>query len=293
MRTCFALFVLPFAAALTRADESASPPPLLTFLPGPPVVTPLVANPQEPRVGLRKQFGSSRMKLDIGSSLDFLELSPSADGSERIRLGADFFTYALTTSSQGLRLQVDAVDGFFGGHIVYRSESPGSWLGLRLRLMHLSAHFLDGHYDNVLGQWKDGRAPVPFTRDFGELTGMGMWNLGGTVIRGYAGFSYSTLIRPVDINRFSTLSGVELHSLSLPGSVFGKPASLYLADNLTVAGVPAWTGTNTLEMGIKFGAWDGSGVRIYASYEHGREVFSQYYNVLTDQWGLGFAFDVR
>ena len=288
------VFPLLFAAAIAMGSEPpADSAGTFTFLPATRPFPPLAANWQEPRVGVRKQFGTSHLKLDIGSALDFLEIDPSADRTQSLRVGAEFFTYALTTSSQGLRLQVDAVDGYFGGHIVYLSHQDRSTTALRLRLLHLSAHFLDGHYDLQLGQWKDGRAPIPFTRDFGELTMAWTADLRSAVLRVYSGFAYATLVRPTDIDRFSTLHGVELYSLGIPGRALGKPASIYVADNVTVAGVPAWTATNSLEAGIKFGGWDGSGIRVYLSYYHGREIYSQYYNVLTDQWGLGFSFDVR
>jgi hypothetical protein len=263
------------------------------FLPGAPLLPPLIANPQEPRVGLRKEIGTSRLKLDIGASLDLLGYSFDDDHTQQVRFGADFFTYALTTSAQGLRLQVDAVDGFFGGHIVYQSQGVESVVGLRLRLMHLSAHLVDGHIDPSTQTWRDNRAPLPFTRDFGELLGFYACSLGPLDVMPYAGFSYATLVRPSSIKRWQALGGVEITSGESFGNVFGKPFELYLADNLTLAGVPEWVGTNIFEMGTKFGGWRASGLRLYINYASGLELFSQYYNVRNSRWGIGFAFDVR
>jgi hypothetical protein len=109
----------------------------------------------------------------------------------------------------------------------------------------------------------------------------------------YAGVSYATLVRPSTINRWGGLGGVEVNSGNLIGRVFGKPFELYLADNLTVAGIPQWVGTNVFEVGTKFGSWVGSGVRLYINYASGLELFSQYYDVHNSKWGVGFAFDVR
>jgi hypothetical protein len=276
-----------FSAAQTASPAATSG---TIFLPGGTLFPPLRANYQEPRVGVRKEAGTSRLKLDIGSSIDFLECRTGSPGG-RLRIGADFFTYALTTSAEGLRLQVDAVDGFFGGHIVYVAPGEEGHLALRLRLLHVSGHLIDGHWDHGTMQWIDNKIPIPYTRDFGELTGLYTWPGESVAVSAYSGISYATLVRPDNLARYGTLHGVELRSTGLLPSFGGRPMSLYIADNLAVTGIPVYYSTNNLEFGVKFGEWDGTGIRFYGSYYHGLEVFSQYYYVRTDQWGLGFAFD--
>ncbi|MER3525139.1 MAG: hypothetical protein C4326_14110 [Ignavibacteria bacterium] len=260
------------------------------LLPGPLGVPPLVASYQEPRVGLRKEIGTSKMKVDIGASVDLLEVRPVADSTHRIRVGIDFFTYALSTSSEGLRLQIDAVDGFFGGHIAYIGAlDDRSAVLLRLRLLHLSAHFLDGHFSTTTQTWKENRAPIPFTRDFGELLGFYRFSTSALVLQAYSGCSYATLIRPTAIQRFELLAGFELSSVI--GTVFGKPFNLYLADHLVLRRIPVAVGTNNLEGGVKFGAWQGTGLKLFLSYYNGLDPFSQYYDVRRRNVGVGFAFD--
>jgi hypothetical protein len=288
--------LIPCLLLLLAADQSPAQTdtpcagPGTTFLPGGTLFPPLRASYLEPRVGVRKEAGTSHLKLDIGSSIDFLEWRPDTSAS-RVRIGADFFTYALTTSAQGLRLQVDAVDGYFGGHIAYAAPGPGEHLLLRLRLLHVSGHLIDGHWDRATMQWKDNKIPIPYTRDFGELTGLYMWPGRSVTFGFYSGVSYATLVRPDDLARWGTLHGFEIHSTGGAGAVLGRPFSLYIADNLAVTGIPVYYGTNNLEFGVKFGEWDGRGIRLYASYYHGLDVFSQYYYVRVDMWGLGFAFD--
>ena len=226
----------------------------LIFLPEGLLFPPLTADPQEPRMGLRKEIGTSRMKLDIGGTLDLLELASSPD--DRFRLGVSFFTYALTTSNQGLRLQVDAVDGFFGGYLTYRKSLKGSAASARLRILHVSAHFVDGHFDSV--PWEDGIEAIPFTKDLGELLGAYIWTMGWTEAMVYAGVSYATLVRPEEIRKVSSLSGLELHTLGDAISVIGKPLIFFAAYNLSLTGVSTYIGTNTLEAGMKFGKWSGS-----------------------------------
>jgi hypothetical protein len=260
------------------------------FLPGKILFPPLAASYQEPRTGLRKEIGSSKMKLDIGTALDLLEYNLTDDRREKVRFGIDFFTYALTTSAQGHRLQVDAVDGFFGGHIAWRSDAARSALALRLRLLHLSAHFVDGHVSLGGSGGIDAREPIPFTRDFGELVAAYSWNQLEPTLMVYGGFSYTTLVRPVTIKRVAGLIGLEVRTSHL-GPVFGRPFNVFAADNFNLAGIPAYVGTNNLECGVKFGDWDGSGVKVYISYYAGQEIFSQYYDIRRNQWGVGFSFD--
>lgn len=262
------------------------------FLPGKLVIPPLTASYQEPRVGLRKEFASSKLKLDIGSSVDMLEFQPASDSTERFRLGIDFFTYALSTNSEGLRLQIDAVDGYFGGHAAYVNDfSDSTRFALRLRLLHLSAHFLDGHYNNATQSWKDNRPPIPFTRDFGELLGLYDFSLCEMNCQLYAGFSYATLIRPTNINRFEALCGFAFHNSEIVSTVFSKPFNLFIADHFMLRGIPSYIGTNNLEFGAKFGEWNSTGLKIYLSYYNGLDVFSQYYDVRRENFGIGFAFD--
>lgn len=282
------------AAALISGSSLFAQPnidePSFRFLPGRTSFSPLTANYLEPRVGLRKEIASSRLKLDIGSTFDLLEYAFSNSRTETIRLGIDFFTYALTTNAEGLRLQIDAVDGIFGGHIIYQGIKPQGSLSLRLRLLHLSAHFVDGHFNNAFGGWAGGRAPIPYTRDFGELVGAYSWNTEVVTVMLYSGISYATLVRPVEIKRIGSIHGLEIHTAL--GSALGNPFNIFLADNLAMAGIPRYVGTNNLEFGVKFGEWNDRGVKLFFSYYSGLEIFSQYYNVRRNQWGVGFGFDV-
>ena len=291
MRILTLVILLVLGALCSRAQTESLPRRAgTTFLPGGTLFPPLRADYQEPRTGVRKEAGTSRLKLDIGSSIDFLEYRTDTAGS-RLRLGADFFTYALTTSAQGLRLQVDAVDGFFGGHIVYAAPGDDGRLFIRLRLLHISGHLIDGHWDRSTMEWKDNKLPIPYTRDFGELTALYAWPGKALELSAYSGFSYATLVRPDNLSRYGTIHGIEIHTTGLTPSALGRPYSLYVADNLAVTGIPVCYGTNNMEFGVKLGEWNGTGIRLYGSYYHGLEVFSQYYYVRTDQWGIGFAFD--
>jgi hypothetical protein len=262
------------------------------FLPAGTSFMPLVASYQEPHTGLRKEFGSSRMRLEIGTTLDLLAFRFRGAEISDLRMGADLFAYGLTTSSQGLRLQIDAVDGLFGGHLVFRHGMRQNHFAIRLRILHHSAHFVDGHYDLDSGAWKGDREPNPYTRDFGELMLANRWSFPRISVRLYGGVSYATLARPEEVQRWAGQAGVELQ-YALPGDgVLGRPFSIYLADHFSLNGVPAYRGSNNLEGGVKFGRWDGPGLRFYVNYHSGLEPFGQYFDVFRQHWGAGFALDV-
>jgi len=291
-------FLLPVLLLLIHPRGIASPHPgdstqsHWEFLPSPALLLPFPASVEEPRTGIRKEIGSSRMTLSIGGQIDLVEWRPPGTSNVHLRVGAQLFTYALTASYQGLRLQMDAADGYFGGYLVGRQQGPASALTLRFRIMHLSSHMLDGNYDLNTGEWKDGREPVPLSRDFGELLGAYSWLGTNWEVMVYCGFSYATLVRPPELMAWNTLFGVVAHASPWPGGVFGKPASVYLSDHFTLSGLSSLQGTNTLEVGLKMGTWEGSGVKIYCNYHSGLEVFHQYFDSQRYDWGLGIALDL-
>ncbi|HEX9006923.1 MAG TPA: hypothetical protein VF889_06490 [Bacteroidota bacterium] len=262
------------------------------FLPAGTLFPPLAANADEPRIGIRKELASTRMKLDMGGTLDFLQYTFDDSASARLSLGAEIFALGLTTSAQGFRLQVDAIDGFYGGHVLFRLDDGPRVLAARLRLLHHSAHLVDGHWSNASGSWLNGRLPVATTQDFGELAGAFTVRVAGMPLRIYSGIAYATLVRPGDIQRVSSLHGLELNTGERLGAAFGKPCEAYAAYNLTLTGVPAYVGTNVLEGGVKFGLWDGTGIKLYVNYVAGLEFFGQYFNERQDGWGAGFTLDL-
>jgi len=261
-----------------------------TFLVDRTLLPPLTANVQEPRTGLRKEIGSSRLKIDIGSTIDVVRFQLSPEQS--LSLGIDFFVYALSTGNEGLRLQIDAADGFFGGHAGYRSTGDGLDHFLRFRFLHLSAHFLDGHFDPIAGGWKGGRSPIAFTRDFAELVGGIDFSPGDAHLSVYAGFSYGVLVRPATIDKVEYLFGGELRWSEALGLLFGKPWNIYIADHAAVIGIPNNVTSNTIEAGVKLGSWDSRGLRVYSSFAVGLDVFHQYYDVYRQSWGFGFSYDI-
>jgi hypothetical protein len=282
----FLTFAVPSAFPQENTESG------VTFLPGGTIFAPLPANPEEVRIGVRREFGSMRMRLDIGAQLDLAGYEPASMPGVSFRVGAEFFVFALTTSYQGLHLQVDAVDGYFGGHVVFRGEGEASTTFLRLRILHLSSHFIDGHFRLETSTWIDNQLPRPYSRDYAELMAAyepcgETWN-----VMLYAGFSQSWFCRPAAMLRFNTFQGILARTSGWTGPVFGKPTSLYIADHFLLSGVGELSGTNVLEAGIKFGTWEADGVKLYVSHHSGTEVYHQYFDVKRSDWGFGFALDL-
>jgi hypothetical protein len=261
-----------------------------TFLPPGVHFAPLKANIQEPRIGVFKFLDAGEMKVDIGNSIDVFGYQIPED-SVTITAGIDFMAYAYTTGAQGLRLQIDAIDGFFGGNLTTSIGSYENRVYARLRLLHQSAHFVDGHYLQRTQTWLNNRPPIPFTRDFGELVIVHAVTMSSAVVRYYGGISYATLVRPSAVQRFSYLSGAEIYSDKLFGALFSHPVNLFAAYNLTITGTPVYAASHNAQAGIKFGQWYGKGPVMYLAFYNGRHMFAEYFDQHLTTIGLGFTVD--
>jgi hypothetical protein len=272
---------------------AAAPSPVVSqfeFLPEGHHFAPLKANIQEARIGVFTFLDAERMKVDVGNSIDLFGYR-SAARDLRVTAGIDFMAYAFTTGAQGLRLQIDAIDGFFGGNLT-ASLGPDSlcWTG-RLRLLHHSAHLVDGHYSVPDQRWIDNRQPVAFTRDFGEFVLARTDRPGAFRLRTYAGLSYATLVRPAAVERLSYLAGAEASTADLVGPLWSRPVNLFLAYQASLTSVGSYAATHQVQAGFKFGEWNGKGPALYVAYYHGRHMFAEYYNEPLSTIGAGFTVD--
>jgi hypothetical protein len=231
------------------------------------------------------------MRLDIGAGIEFLGFVPSSADSIELRAAAEFFAYGLSTSIGGHRLQIDAIDGYFGGSFLLFVPRDGWTFAARLRILHLSSHFVDGHDGGV--ESPGSRGPIPFTRDFGELTAAPRFTAGMLEMRPYLGVAYSTLVRPDDLARWGGMAGIEIFHRGFPGSLFERPSALYAAGHCALEGNPDPELTASVEAGIHLGGTEGAAVRFFAGYFAGKDLFHQYYDLTRHYWSLGFAVEVR
>ncbi len=200
--------------------------------------------------------------------------------------------YALSTSYEGKRLQIDALDGLFGGNATYSRDLNDGKIFLRLRFLHNSAHMVDGHYDLEKDQWIDNRFPVPFARDFGEITVAHQIEGKDGVLRYYGSGAYSVLVRPSALKRFIFNGGFEISTPNLTGNVFGHQSNLFAAYHFTLNGTSNYTAGNNLMAGVKFGKWSAKGIVFYLSYYSGNNMFSEYYSEKINRFGAGFTVEM-
>jgi len=246
-----------------------------TFLPDRTRFPPFMANHEEPRIGFQQEIGDSPMKVAIGNAMPVFEYHSNTDTLQASLL---IFAYAQANDYRGYRLKIDAADGFFGLAFSYHTGSPFSF---RFRMLHLSAHLVDGHYNDATMQWRDNKIPFPFSRNYGELASAYATALGSWPLRVYTGLAYAPIIKPKTIKAFSALAGWELHS---PGATHA-----YAAHHFSLLGTPTYIGSHTLEAGVKFGNAAGRGIRLFLVYQNGWDNFSEYYNERKEFVGAGFA----
>ncbi len=260
------------------------------FLPNEMVFMPLKANHLEAKMGILYYPDNGHLKVDIGNSMDLLSFCFSDD--MKINVGIDFFAYALSTNYAGRRLQIDALDGFFGGHASFEKRYNDNERFLtRFRIVHNSAHFVDGHWIPETNSWIKDVKPIPFTQDFGEFTFAYEKRYNSMVVMPYAGIGYSTLVRPSLIEKYWFTAGAEISTNKIFGKAFEKETNLFFAGHFKYSGMPDYKGSINTMLGVKFGDWFDEGIIFYTSYYYGYNMFSEYYYRRNAKFAIGFQVD--
>ncbi|MHB1688773.1 MAG: hypothetical protein ACYCVH_15575 [Ignavibacteriaceae bacterium] len=253
---------------------------------------PLKAGMDEARMGLLYFTANKDMKVDIGNSVDVFGFN-FPNNSSRITVGAEFMAYALVTSYLAYRLQIDEIDGFFGGNIVYSKKIDDGKLFARFRYIHSSGHLVDGHWDNQTNWWIDNKLPSAYGDNYADfLVAKENPFLSGNV-RYYGGVTMSTGKKTGNkiLRRFQYKTGVEFSLANLFGNVLNQNENIFTAVELDVKGIPVYVVNQNYLIGLKFGSWNNKGVVFYISYYNGSDVFSQYFTQRVSRFGVGFMFD--
>lgn len=260
------------------------------FLPEGLNVIPLRASFREARIGVMMYTDNLNLKVDLGNSIDLLAFEfPSR--KMRLTFGMEFMAYALATSYEGNRLQIDALDGFFGGSAALSLGDKTNRDIIRLRIIHNSAHLADGHYDLKENKWINDIKPIPFTRDFGELLIGQQKQINHWHLRYYIVPTYATLVRPVSIKKWSLSGGFEIANEKIIGELFEHKTNIFIALHSFTMGTPSYQLTTNFMTGVKFGQWNSKGVLFYLSYYYGNDIFSEYYYNRISRLGVGFFVD--
>lgn len=262
------------------------------FLPSGLNFMPLKAGIDEAKMGLLYYSSTKNMKVDIGNSFDVFAFRFPESGSE-LSVGAEFMAYAYVTSFLQYRLQIDAVDGFFGGNVTYTKRLRKGRFVTRFRYIHSSAHLVDGHWDAVNDVWRYGDKPAAYGNNYGEILFAKEDKVFSGSIMYYGGTAMSTGKNTGgrDLKRFIYKAGFQFQLGNLIGKILGKDESLFTAANFDIKGIPEYIINQNYMAGIKMGKWDGKGIIFYISYYNGGDVFNQYFHRRVSRLGIGFFFD--
>lgn len=244
-------------------------------------VQPFSANFLEPKVGFLFQTGKNELRLDIGNSRDILHFSGKNYSSS---FGVDFFTFTKLSGEGEFHFPVNAIDYLFGVNLSYKSFNENTSYGFRFRLSHISAHFVDGHYDNPTGMWKNGRYPRVYSREFIEVFPF----IESDYFRSYIGYTYLFHVVPKDLGRHIFQFGTEyyLNDLNFLN------VTPFLAYDFKLAKINVFEGTNSINAGLKFGKHDGAGFSLMLNYYSGRSVHGEYFDYYDKYTSVSFNFDL-
>ncbi len=243
---------------------------------------PFVANTFEPKLGFLFQTGGNELRLDIGNSIDVFRFQ--SDEQTTFGMGADLFTYTLLRGEKDFHFPVDAVDYLFGLNFTYKQKIDESEIGARLRISHISAHFVDGHYDGTNSQWRDNRSPKVYSREFIELIPYYRYSN----FRIYAGLAYIFHVDPAELGKDYYELGLEyIH----PEKILNT-ASIYAGYDLRITNLDEYKTNSNFCLGIKFGKPEGKGVSLYYNYFNGYSIHGEYYDVKKEYSAIGLNLDL-
>ncbi|MCS6988706.1 MAG: DUF1207 domain-containing protein [Chloroherpetonaceae bacterium] len=259
----------------------------LSFEPNRPLFAPLLADAKEPRIAILPNQNNDELSLDIGVSLDLLQLSLER---RRFGVGVDFGTFSELRREWNFKFPVNAVDYLFGMNVSYRAPLA-SWLDVagRFRLSHISAHLVDGRFAG--GGWIEGLEPFTYSREFVALT----LALSSEWGRAYAGCEVLFNVIPRGIAASSYQAGVEFYCARFPLSALAPFAAIDFRL------VPIWRralgrtqgygGATNVQMGIKLNAVGKRGMRIAFNHYGGLDFRGMYLGRYAFEQSVGVLID--
>lgn len=231
---------------------------------------PLTANHLESRIGFFYQPTTEKLRLDIGHSLDLLNIFNSDDF--QCRAGGDFFILSRLRSEGRMKFPVETSDFYFGLNCSGLWKYKQNQFSFRLRAAHISSHLVDGYTkDNIFIQ-----APFVYSREFFDI--ILAWNL--KYMRPYIGATtiFSTI--PKSVNRFVPQIGADFQYpigeyIDLVG---GYDFKLNGTDSLKNSGCNAFQiGLNaklSQNIGISFNFYKYAGYSIHGMFYNQKENYN-------------------
>jgi len=245
-------------------------------------IQPFTANILEPKAGFLFNIDNDKLRLDISTSRDIVKWY---DDDEIISIGADLFTFTRLRSTDEFKFPVETIDYLFGFNAGYKKQLEGNReFGIRFRLSHISAHLVDGQYDAVNQEWREGREPFVFSKEFIELFPYYRFN----TFRAYVGLTYIFHIIPEEIKQFNAQVGFD-YFVTQFGTENMTP---FVAYDFKLAGNETYVGNNVFSAGVKFGKWNQRGLSLYYTYISGKSIHGEYFDVNENYSAIGLNFEL-
>ena len=244
-------------------------------------VQPFAANFLEPRAGFFYLLCEKNIRLDIGTTSDIYKIN-----YERsiLTFGADLFTYTRLRSENSFKFPVEAIDYLFGINAAYKIKNRKTAYGFRFRFAHISAHLVDGSYDQANTSWRNGRNPLVYSREFFEI--FPFYSIGS--LRAYGGITYMFHVVPKEIGKGIYQVGFDYYYRNFPSKIFTP----YIGYDFKLQKVGKYSGTNSITGGLKFGKWNKKGFTVSFSYISGTSVHGEYFDLNESYTTLGFSVEL-
>lgn len=244
-------------------------------------VHPFTSNFLEPKAGALFALDENKIRLDIGTSQDIIHF---IQANQTISIGLDLFTYTRLRSAENFKFPVETIDYMFGINAGFKKAINENEIGLRFRFSHISAHLVDGKYDEQNSEWRDGRNPFVFSKEFVEL--FPYYKL--TSLRLYAGLTYIFHIIPEGVKQGIYQAGFDYYAIPISTKLFTP----FIAYDFKLNGIKSYIGNNTITAGLKFGKWNGKGLSIHLTYMSGYSIHGEYYDQPEQYANIGFNLDL-
>lgn len=277
-----------------------------TWLPEHRLVPALLADPLEPGSGVHKHVGTDRIEARVGVLRDLVRydgrpvlgvrraaVGVSGQAAMLLRLRRYGEKSPLTFPfgfRQLVDFPLDTGDYTFGLYAsAERDLGPAVTARARAQVVHVSSHLGDGRYDGATGTWRDGRAPIDYSRNYLQLL-------------------LDAAHRPTGLRAYVAPAGLTYHSpaggerapgafvqggLEWRGPGFGPRRLLHGFGGADVRTFPRLTGTRARTgaayvAGLRVGAWGRRGLDLQATRYAGASWRGQFYGLAERSWALGF-----
>lgn len=241
---------------------------------------PLYANPFEPRVGTMYQASDNRLRLDIGASIDIMDVYSSEKTT--ITNGTEFITLTRLRSEGSLKFPVETIDYLFGINFSGVTKYDGYYDSWRARVSHISAHLADGLAINDSAQLHP--KPFVYSREFVDIVYSRNWQM----VKLYAGcnFIFSNKKLAKDVSLVIPTIGAEY---TIPLCPESTGSNLLLGYDVKLQSVNSeYVPTHSLQGGITFPMKGKYELSLYTNYYNGYSIHGLFYDTTDKYWGFGF-----